>query len=1082
LADGKGSAKAATESGSVAKTASGIVEQPPVYYVRDKDGRLVPVLGVSLEELRDLLRHKSDNGAGIENSPKFNLQQIAISGEVHGDHADLEAEYKIQTIDAAWVNIPLVSGGAVLSEPAEYHGEGKQALQFDSDTSAYVLRLQGTAGSEHRLKLKFMVPVKATGAQHRLEFAIANSAASHFVLKVPQPTVELQDFSGCAMAEVKPVSKPATGSAELQAWGLGGPLALVWKDGANGKSQSVLEATGQILARIDSRSVQFDALLTVRSFGLPFDKFRVKLPKVAQLTGGAPTGANYTITPAGDGDSQLIDVQLPQKTSGPVDVRLQAEVVYEFNAQNVSLELAGFEVLEAAPHRQWGNIAVAVVGDWQPNWGPLNHVRQIAELPDSLRRADVVAGFEYIGQGASLHARMTPRKTRITVEPEYVFFVEPHQVRLDARLKYTIHGAKTSSLELAIPGWQIDEIGPENVVDSSSSLANAGPTISMPLLHPTAGDVELTLKAHREVPAKASDLEIKLPVPVADVLAPALIAFLPSDNIRLAPTEGEQQGLSRPTVPPRMKLPVREQSPLFFRQEQPQATFTGIMERLPQVVRVGIDSNLEIRQDGIQIQQTLNYHVEHEPLTVLNLDVPKLLASEGHFELMLDDRAIAQLPVNSTDDEQRSHVEVPLTNPRSGAFQLVARYIVPQTRGVTESGQAFTVPLIAPTGIAPEHHRLAVQSETAVRIAASEEAWEVSDEPITSISPPGHPAAHFKALRRATEITLAARPEEPRNLANTVVHRAWIQTWISGSIRQDRTTYQFTTTSEQLQLQLPHEVPPTNVEIRLDHQLLAAPDSNEIKIPVPVTGNDTKHVLELRYQTAITNGQSNSIEAELPKLGSGAWVQRLYWQLVVPGDQHYIGSPSQLTPEFAWNWFGWGWSRQNHWDQADLENWIGAAHQDLLPSATNRYLFSMAGNPERLVAHTAARWQLVLSASALVLVVGLLLLKMKTIRQGAVLFVCGVVLLGLAAWSPDAALLFGQACILGLVLLLLAALMERFVTRRRNRMTRVAAVQESSVFQRSKSPMRVRPMSLAAASTTTGPGELELPQAESTSE
>jgi hypothetical protein len=46
----------------------------------------------------------------------------------------------------------------------------------------------------------------------------------------------------------------------------------------------------------------------------------------------------------------------------------------------------------------------------------------------------------------------------------------------------------------------------------------------------------------------------------------------------------------------------------------------------------------------------------------------------------------------------------------------------------------------------------------------------------------------------------------------------------------------------------------------------------------------------------------------------------------------------------------------------------------------------------------------------------------------------------------------------------------------------VAAVQESSVFQRSKSPMRVRPMSLAAASTTTGPGELELPQAESTSE
>src|SRR6185295_7327781 len=157
-----------------------------------------------------------------------------------------------------------------------------QAVQFDSGTSAYVLQLQGTVGSEHRLKLKFMVPVKATGAQHRLEFAIANSAASHFTLKVPKPVAELQDFSGCAMAEVKPTSSQSVGSAELQAWGLGGPLALVWKDGVNGKSQSVLEATGQILARIDSRSVQFEALLTVRSFGLPFDKFRVKLPKGAQ--------------------------------------------------------------------------------------------------------------------------------------------------------------------------------------------------------------------------------------------------------------------------------------------------------------------------------------------------------------------------------------------------------------------------------------------------------------------------------------------------------------------------------------------------------------------------------------------------------------------------------------------------------------------------------------------------------------------------------------------------------------------------------------------------------------------------------
>ena len=89
---------------------------------------------------------------------------------------------------------------------------------------------------------------------------------------------------------------------------------------------------------------------------------------------------------------------------------------------------------------------------------------------------------------------MTPRKTRIAIEPEYTFFVEPRQLRLDAHLKYTIHGAKTSSLEIALPGWQVDEIGPEGAVDGDAELGNAGPVFSVPLLHPTSGELEVTIK------------------------------------------------------------------------------------------------------------------------------------------------------------------------------------------------------------------------------------------------------------------------------------------------------------------------------------------------------------------------------------------------------------------------------------------------------------------------------------------------------------------------------------------------------------------------------------------------------------
>ena len=291
--------------------------------------------------------------------------------------------------------------------------------------------------------------------------------------------------------------------------------------------------------------------------------------------------------------------------------------------------------------------------------------------------------------------------------------------------------------------------------------------------------------------------------------------------------------------------------------------------------------------------------------------------------------------------------------------------------------------------------------------------------------------------------------------------------------------YQFTTTNNQFELSLPAEVSPNNIEVRLDHQLLAAPASNNVKISVPSAGIDRPHILELRYQFENATGQTGLVDVEMPRMPSGIWIKRMYWQLVLPGDQHLIGSPAQLTPEFTWNWNGWGWSRRDVWQQTDLEDWIGATRQDPLPQATNRYLFSITGNPASFAARTAARWQIVFTASAIVLVVGLLLLQIPAIRKPWVLFAAGVILLALSAWLPDAAVLFSQAAALGMVLLVMAVVMQRLIAKRRMPTVPPVARTESSIFQRSSSPMRVRPMSLAGASTTTGPGEVDLPPSES---
>src|SRR5690606_29962198 len=100
---------------------------------------------------------------------------------------------------------------------------------------------------------------------------------------------------------------------------------------------SALESTGQILARIDSRSVQFDARLTVRSLSGEFDRFRVKLPPGAQWIPIENTSAaGYSVKLAENSTTnskspvnQVVEVRLAQNTVGPVDVQLKAERAHD---------------------------------------------------------------------------------------------------------------------------------------------------------------------------------------------------------------------------------------------------------------------------------------------------------------------------------------------------------------------------------------------------------------------------------------------------------------------------------------------------------------------------------------------------------------------------------------------------------------------------------------------------------------------------------------------------------------------------------------------------------------------------------
>ena len=887
--------------------------------------------------------------------------------------------------------------------------------------------------------------------------------------------------------------------------GLGGRLDLTWQDHAVAENATaVLEAIGQVFAEVDSRGVQFDALLTVRGFGSPFDRFHIKLPPGTELVGGAPAGASYslssmkphtddspaqarppTATKTGDpsGD-QWVEVQLAQPTVEPVEVHIQAERTYDVTKPITSLQLAGFEVREAAPQRQWGHIAIAVAGDWQIGWDQRDRVRQVAEVPAALQRRGMVAGFEYFSQPASLTARLSPRRTRISVESEYIYFVEPRQLSLQARLKYNIRGGKTSALEIAMPGWEVDEVGPANVVDGTNSPTNHSTNFSVALPEPTSGEIEITLQAHRSTDADTSRLEISTPVPAVDVIGLTSVAVVPADNVRLKPVEEELQGLVRPSVPPRLKLPIREQAPLVYRGEQTQTTFVADMELLPQVMKAGVQSNVTLGRDEIRVEQRFAYHVEHEPTTSISFEVPRTVFGDSHLEWTLDDQPLAPLPPETDSaDPSKVRIEVPLPGPRLGAFEVVARYRGEISQWIADGSLPmtgpFVVPLVMPTLASLDHNSATIDGESAMRVQPLDETWKVTEESPDLLPGSDRSELHLVASQATPQITLSWKPGEQHEPNGTVVDRAWIQTWISGNVRQDRAVYRFTTSAEQVSLTLPAEISAGNLEARLDRRFLRPAIDNDgiILVKLPPGPEHQSHVLEIRYQWHGAAERSHFIDARWPHFAEGVWVQRMYWQLVLPSTEHLIFAPAELTPEFNWKWSGLGWGRQASLDQAELEKWSGAMTAEPVPDATNRYLFSAMGSPMKICATSAARWQIVLVSAAAALGVGLLLLYVPLGRKAGTLLAIGIVMLALSASMPDAAVLFAQAAMLGLGLVVLAGLLRQSMARRRAMGSVISGGSGSSVERKSSIRRKIRPLEMAGAASTSATETLDLPAA-----
>jgi len=1027
------------------------VESSPLktFYLKDKDGKLVPYFDIPFEKFEEIykLYKKLDTPS---RPPRHVLESMLIDGTVNRKQANLQINLSVSTKVDGWVRVPLGLGNVVLRELAVVGNPNQQFLEYEEEGDGYVCWINGSKNKEYKIQLRTISRLGIVGNKTSLDLDAPQTPFSQMKLKIPSRRLESEVSKG---AELRGIAKSTNGQTELNVLGVGPRFQLLWRDlGSDAAAaKPTLHVTGDILVNfITQGQVRCEALLNVRSSRGPFDSFLVRLPPNMELDTDDPrcfpaeTVESPSAKPSDTAEkSQLVKVTLTSATTGPEEVLLIAKTSKNTQAGDSQFEIAGFQVL-GTPF-QSGFFNLAVKDDWsiQPEEGA--NVRREEDIPDELRAKDVLLRFSYDAQPCSLKAQAYRRRKLLNVEPRYLIHVTRDRVHLEAQLTCTLRGPRRSTINIDMTGWEVDEIIERQLVDSKITLTDrVSPLIIhlAPSVATSSNQFNLTIHASKSMELQDDtygELRLPIPRPEATRFSPANVIVTSESNVELAPNRTETKGLVEEPSPPLSEVPVEGPSTLVFRDrsEATRAELVADMRLRKRSIAVVSSASVAFGDGHVSVQQIFKNQIEFEPLASVLVDVPRQLLTLSDFEFSLDGNTLQSSETQNesteegTNDLARMRVNFPSS--RRGACNLLLTYSQPISAAtvdapVTEQILLATQVPDSETSVGFDHLEIKTTRDLSAAIVGN---WES----INSKQPHETKNRHFfrqadGRIPNSFEITIAIN--ESAAARSTVVQQAWIQTWLGKENRQDRAVFRLQTSDKSLSFILPSK---TRLETLLlngaRHEASQHADAGEIKVDVQSDDEERQHVLEFWYSHEDGRPKAGRCSLHLPQIVDANWTKRMYWQLVLPQDEHLLFGPSDLTPELSWSWEGFYWGRQANRTQRDLETSTAATYQAQLPASTNQYVFSSFGAVDQISVTTAGRRSMMLGVSIVTLVVGLLIIYFPSVRHPASLFALALGLVLFAAFYPELSLQTAQVASLGIVFAIIVQLLRWTLERPR---------------------------------------------------
>ena len=1001
--------------------------------------------------------------------PPFILRNVSATGTIVGNYVETDVRIELWTTSYRPVRVPLGFKEGILPSEEQtdkptfrYNGTGSASLTVDPQERQYVAIVSPqtpAAESEHSEKserpdinqrhiisLVLWLPFGQNGGgKNRLPLSFPQSNSSQFQLEVPAANVDISVTRGFLLDKQENADRQST---LLKVQGLRTDTEISWGK----KSVEIVDNRPVLLVdrasidvRLDVRSAVYDAVLPVSSATSTFDHLQIRLPQGCvldrEISDRYAVAGDYSIGEVND--ESVVTIRLPQKTAGPVSLRLRGTQQFEGDGEtpDFKCELEGFEVLGA--ERQTGFLSVSVIpSEMKPHWDPVRGVRHtegttaapltpstpVVYSPNSTR-------FEFISQPFLLRVQVVSPKTRINVKPEYQFHIQRGLITMTARLAYTVSGSKTAVLRLRLSDseWRYD-FSMSRLVDASSVELDESGLLTMPLRNPMDGTFNIEFQAYRTIASEEEQwhrIILPIPKPPQEMWSePAPVVILSDNNVEVFPIDesysvtAQQRilGLTRQTrrtMPIRSNPPDLQQEPLLYRADPADAVFVADLIYRQRQIKASMQTEVRFLEESNRITQTILYEAAYVPVDRLYFLLPQALATSGNIQVQWSSQTLELRDTISgagsdvPDNWVRKSIQLPESMFK---FQLTFQYPQPPLTVFAESVTQLPLSFICPAEVPVSYHNIRFHMPPGYKMELHNESrllWESFREPRRLTS---EVVETFRSVQSPTRIVLLVSAAEQNVSGTTIVERAWLQTWLTSGIRVDRATYLVKSMDDSITIQLPPDA------VR-EHRIIVRVDRREIQpnlspwgtLTIPILPEQHNRLVEiaLDYRYAFVMSQF-VVPVILPSFTKDVLIQSQYWQVIIPQGKHIIGCPAGWTPEYHWIWNGLFWGRSPSIQMSDL----GFDTNEPAVSKASQYVFHHLQPPSYVELYVVNRSLIVLCSSGIALLVGLLLIYLPQARYAGSLFGLGIALVAVLFYQPPLVLLMLQAAVFGVFLAL----------------------------------------------------------------